>query len=73
MRTHPVDKLLEQHCYMSAAGLLKFVFLRVYCRSSYPSWSCHRGHGSARFLSYYFNVLLHDAISFVEICLVSVF
>jgi hypothetical protein len=23
MRTHPVDKLLEQHCYKSAAGLLQ--------------------------------------------------
>ena len=22
MRTHPVDKLLEQHCYKSAAGLI---------------------------------------------------
>ena len=25
MRTHPVDKLLEQHCYKSAAGLLQLV------------------------------------------------
>jgi hypothetical protein len=23
VRTHPVDKLLEQHCYKSAAGLLQ--------------------------------------------------
>jgi hypothetical protein len=30
VRTHPVDKLLEQHCYKSAAGLLQIVrFLRV--------------------------------------------
>ena len=27
MRTHPVDKLLEQHCYKSAAGLLQLVRL----------------------------------------------
>ena len=25
MRTHPVGKLLEQHCYKSAAGLLQLV------------------------------------------------
>jgi hypothetical protein len=25
MRTNPVDKLLEQHCYKSAAGLLQLV------------------------------------------------
>ena len=25
MQTHPVDKLLEQHCYKSAAGLLQLV------------------------------------------------
>jgi hypothetical protein len=25
VRTHPVDKLLEQHCYKSAAGLLQIV------------------------------------------------
>ena len=31
MRTHPVDKLLEQHCYKSAAGLLQFVRFDV-CR-----------------------------------------
>jgi hypothetical protein len=32
VRTHPVDKLLEQHCYKSAAGLLQLVGfnLRVY-------------------------------------------
>ena len=33
MRTHPVDKLLEQHCYKSAAGLLQLVLqteLRVH-------------------------------------------
>ena len=31
MRTHPVDGLLEQHCYKSAAGLLQLVcVLRVY-------------------------------------------
>ena len=29
MRTHPVDKLLEQHCYKSAAGLLQLVRLYV--------------------------------------------
>ena len=32
MRTHPVDKLLEQHCYMSAAGLLQLVRFYV-CRT----------------------------------------
>jgi hypothetical protein len=25
VRTHPVDKLLEQHCYKPAAGLLQLV------------------------------------------------
>ena len=25
MRTHPVDTLLEQHCYKSAVGLLQLV------------------------------------------------
>ena len=25
VRTHPVDKLLEQHCYKSATGLLQLV------------------------------------------------
>jgi hypothetical protein len=25
VRTHPVNKLLEQHCYKSAAGLLQLV------------------------------------------------
>jgi hypothetical protein len=25
VRTHPVDKLLEKHCYKSAAGLLQLV------------------------------------------------
>ena len=25
MRTHPDDKLLEQHCHKSAAGLLQYV------------------------------------------------
>jgi hypothetical protein len=35
VRTHPVDKLLEQHCYKSAAGLLQLVrFLRVYTRTN---------------------------------------
>jgi hypothetical protein len=29
VRTHPVDKLLEQHCYKSAAGLLQLVRLYV--------------------------------------------
>ena len=30
MRTHPVHKLLEQHCYKSAAGLLQLVRFCVY-------------------------------------------
>ena len=30
MRTHPVDKLLEQHWYKSAAGLLQLVRFYVY-------------------------------------------
>ena len=33
MRTHPVDKLLEQHCYKSAAGLLQLVRFYV-CREN---------------------------------------
>jgi hypothetical protein len=32
VRTHPVDKLLEQHCYKSAAGLLQLVRFYV-CNS----------------------------------------
>jgi hypothetical protein len=27
VRTHPVDKLLEQHCYKSAAGLLQLAIV----------------------------------------------
>jgi hypothetical protein len=30
VRTHPVDKLLEQHCYKSAAGLLQLARSYVY-------------------------------------------
>ena len=30
MRTHPVDKLLKQHCYKSAVGLLQLVCFYVY-------------------------------------------
>ena len=32
VRTHPVDKLLEQHCYKSAAGLLQgaVTFMNAY-------------------------------------------
>ena len=30
MRTYLGDKLLEQHCYKSAAGLLQFVRFYVY-------------------------------------------
>jgi hypothetical protein len=32
VRTHPVDMLLEQHCYKSAAGLLQIVRFYVYSR-----------------------------------------
>ena len=40
MRTHPVDKLLEQHCYESAAGLLQLV--RFYaCSHVDNSWACN--------------------------------
>ena len=31
VRTHPVDKLLEQHCYKSAAGLLQLVRFLYVC------------------------------------------
>ena len=34
MRTHPVDKLLEQHCYKSAAGLLQLA--RFYVCTKIP-------------------------------------
>jgi hypothetical protein len=27
VRTHPVDKLLEQHCYKSAAGLIQVAYV----------------------------------------------
>ena len=30
VRTHPVDKLLKQHCYKSATGLLQLVDHRQY-------------------------------------------
>jgi hypothetical protein len=33
VRTHPVDKLLEQHCYKFAAGLLQFVRFYVCTRA----------------------------------------
>ena len=33
VRTHPVDKLLERHCYKSAAGLLQLVRFYV-CSAS---------------------------------------
>ena len=47
MRTHPVDKLLEQHCYKSAAGLLQLV--RFYMciprlRSTYDQWPVDGAH-----------------------------
>ena len=29
VRTHPVDKLLEQHCYKSVAGLSQLVVLHI--------------------------------------------
>ena len=37
MRTHSVDKLLEQHCYKSAAGLLQLVrfYVRIH-KTTYP-------------------------------------
>ena len=35
MRTHPVDMLLEQHCYKSAAGLLKLVCYNAVILSIY--------------------------------------
>jgi hypothetical protein len=42
VRTHPVDKLLEQHCYKSAAGLLQLVRFYQRCMPSpgfYPEIS----------------------------------
>ena len=39
MRTHPVDKLLEQHCYKSAASLLQFV--RFYVCSFHQNRCCN--------------------------------
>jgi uncharacterized membrane protein YcfT len=35
MRTHAVDKLLEQHCYKSAAGLLQLARFYVCMLMSY--------------------------------------
>jgi hypothetical protein len=32
VRTHPVEKLLEQHCYKAAAGLLQLA--RLYTRKN---------------------------------------
>jgi hypothetical protein len=37
VRTHPVDKLLEQYCYKFAAGLLQFVRFYV-CSSADKPW-----------------------------------
>jgi hypothetical protein len=37
VRTHPVDKLLEQHCYKSAAGLLQLVGFYVTVQLALPS------------------------------------
>jgi hypothetical protein len=42
MRTHPLDKLLEQHCYKSAAGLLQLV--RFYVCTSYNEKNEHFYH-----------------------------
>jgi hypothetical protein len=47
VRTHPVNKLLEQHCYKSAAGLLQLVRFymctarraRIYTRKNLTSCS----------------------------------
>ena len=40
MRTHPVDKLLEQHCYKSAAGLLQLVRFYVCIVVYHLGWAC---------------------------------
>ena len=39
VRTHPVDKLLEQHCYKSAASLLQFV--RFYVCNFHQNRCCN--------------------------------
>jgi hypothetical protein len=48
VRTHPVDKLLEQHCYKSAAGLLQLV--RIYVCTYKPRLhDSHFGYGTLKF------------------------
>ena len=45
MRTHPVDSLLEQYCYKSAAGLLQLVcvyFKLVICIARYLPVCCRK-------------------------------
>jgi hypothetical protein len=39
VRTHPDDKLWEQHCYKSATGLLQLVRLENYTRKNLASCS----------------------------------
>ena len=39
MRTHPVDKLLEQHCYKSAEGLLQLVRFYVCSWDTYQTFT----------------------------------
>jgi hypothetical protein len=59
VRTHPVDKLLEQHCYKSAAGLLQLV-------RSYVCIGCVRAHYSLNVnLLGFFN---YNAPLFVDLC-----
>ena len=50
VRTHPGDKLLEQHCYKSAAGLLQLV--RFYVCSSKTFTSVHINNNAVIFAIY---------------------
>ena len=51
MRTHPVEKLLEQHCYKSAVGLLQLVRFYV-CGAPLHGMSVARGMQPLVSLSY---------------------
>ena len=71
MRTHPVDKLLEQHCYKSAASLLQLV--RFYVCTSYASASFLIGPAFAKRIIALVNIfqILSGAINiynFLDIC-----
>jgi hypothetical protein len=56
VRTHPVDKLLEQHCYKSAAGLLqlaRFYVCKIFAGSGHVTAQHLRGSHESDFRYHY--------------------